>query len=193
MPFGTLRCRSRACQRGLYISGDASTSLYLRTITHCCPSDVTVSPVTVHRRQSYHSAAVSVSRLPSVRRGPSRRDFSTLFYGLARHNILDGSDSRTARQNDFPIFKSPLPAFLPSSVTRERWSVSSRKLPRETVTRRHGIQKYGLMNAPRQMYDRRGRDTIAFASPGASVAEVRPGEKNNSARSSLDCNAVAIS
>lgn len=40
------RCRSRSCTpAGLYISGDAVLARpYLYTITHCCPSDVTVSP-----------------------------------------------------------------------------------------------------------------------------------------------------
>lgn len=40
------RCRSRSCTpTGLYISGDAVLARpYLYTITHCCPSDVTVSP-----------------------------------------------------------------------------------------------------------------------------------------------------
>lgn len=84
MPFGTLQCRSQARQRGLYISGDASTSLYLCTITHCCPADVTVSLVTVHRRQSYHSAAVSVSRFLSARRRRRRRGPETFLSTLLR-------------------------------------------------------------------------------------------------------------
>lgn len=63
------RCRSRNCTlAGLYISRDAVLARpYLYTITHCCPSDVTISPVTVHRRQSYQTAAAALSRLPVFR------------------------------------------------------------------------------------------------------------------------------
>lgn len=47
----------------LYIRGDAVLARpYLHTITHCYPSDVTVSPVTVHRRQSYYPVVVAVLR-----------------------------------------------------------------------------------------------------------------------------------
>ncbi|KAL0132912.1 hypothetical protein PUN28_000564 [Cardiocondyla obscurior] len=67
------RCRSQSCTpAGLYISGDAALArLYLYTITHCYPSDVTVSPVTVHRRQSCQ--ATTTRRLDSSSSAPIRR------------------------------------------------------------------------------------------------------------------------
>lgn len=69
--FGVV-ARQRGC-----ISAETLARPYLRTITHCCPSDVTVSPVTVHRRQSYHPAAVSVPRLSRL--SLRRSDFRALF------------------------------------------------------------------------------------------------------------------
>lgn len=60
---------------------------YLRTITHCCPSDVTVSPVTVHRRQSCHPAAASSSCATALA-VVSLGDFRPLFQRAAPVTVL---------------------------------------------------------------------------------------------------------
>lgn len=91
-PFGTLQCRSRGCTppTGLYISGDAVPARpYLYTITHCCRSDVTVSPVTVHRRQSYHLAAAALASSSALTYRCLPQQFSPSFSRTTCRDIAD--------------------------------------------------------------------------------------------------------